>query len=85
MAEDRIHLQVVTAAGVVFEAKASYVNVPLTDGGIGILPGHAPMLAAVSAGTLECDSAGVRQRVTVGDGIVEIRDNRVTLLTQPAE
>lgn len=85
MAEDRIHLQVVTASGVVFDARVSYVNVPLTDGSIGVLAGHAPILAAVSAGTLECDVAGKRQQIAVGDGIVQIRDNRVTLLTQPTE
>lgn len=83
MAEDRIHLQVVTAAGVVFDTMASYVGVPLTDGGIGILPDHAATLAAVCAGEVVCDCGGARKRVKVGDGIVEIRDNRVTLLTQP--
>ena len=83
MAEDRIHLQVVTAAGVVFDSMVSYVGVPLTDGGIGVLADHAPTLAAVSAGEVICDCGGARKRIKVGDGIVEIRDNRVTLLTQP--
>ena len=85
MAEDRIHLQVVTAAGVAFDAMASYVSLPLTDGSIGVLADHAPTLAAVRAGTVSCECGGVRQQVRVGDGIVEIRDNRVTLLTQPVE
>lgn len=83
MADERIHLQVVTAAGVSFDTMAIYVGLPLTDGGIGVLAGHAPTLAAISAGEVVCDCGGERKRIRVGDGIVEIRDDRVTLLTQP--
>ena len=83
MAEDQIHLQIVTAAGVAFDTMASYVGLPLPDGSIGVLANHAPVLAAIAAGTVECICQGQRQKVPVGDGIVQIHNNQVTLLTQP--
>ena len=83
MAEDRIHLQIVTAAGVGFDAQVSYVGLPLVDGSIGVLENHAPVLAAVAAGTVVYIRDGERQQIPVGEGIVEIHDNQVVMLTQP--
>ena len=45
--ENRIHFQVVTAGGPVFDKMVNYVAVPLTDGEAGILADHAAMLASL--------------------------------------
>lgn len=83
MQQDRLHLQIVTAAGVSFDAMVSYVGLPLVGGSIGILPGHAPLLAALAAGNLICTTDGERRVLPVSAGIVEVSSNHVLVLSQP--
>lgn len=85
MHEDSIQLQIVTASGVAFDCMASYVGLPLVGGSIGVLANHAPLLAAVQAGVVECETGGERKKIPVGDGIVEIHDNQVLLLTRAVQ
>lgn len=49
----------------------------------GFWPGHAPLLAAVAAGTAICDDGVDRKTFQVSDGIVEVSDNHVLVLSQP--
>ena len=63
MQQEQLHFQVVTAAGTAVDEMTRYVSLPLVGGSVGILPGHAPLLAA--------------------DGIVEVSDNHVLVLSQP--
>lgn len=83
---DNISLSVVTADGVAFEQKVSYVNIPTTFGSVGILTGHAPMLCAVSKGVLRCsygDNIGVS--VEISDGVANVAENEVTVLVSDAK
>ena len=53
---DRIHLQIVTAGGVVFDRMVHVVNLPLENGSIGVLADHAPLMGAVVDGVVTCAS-----------------------------
>ena len=81
---DKIHLQIVTGAGVVLDRMAASVHLPLTDGGITILGNHAPMMGAVADGVVTCDGADGADAVAVGVGVVQVADNEVTVLVRAA-
>ena len=83
---DRIHLQIVTAGGVVFDRMVREINVPLSDGSAGILADHAPMMGAVTDGVVRCTYAdGSEESIAVGIGVLNVLKNEVTILTRAAE
>ena len=49
---DTLHLEIITAGGAVVDTPAAQVTLPLADGEVGILPGHAPLLGALMCGVV---------------------------------
>ena len=45
--KDGIHLEIATAGGSVYDDMVSYVELPFSDGSVGVLKDHAPMLGAI--------------------------------------
>ena len=82
---DRIHLQIVTAGGVVFDRMVHVVNLPLENGSIGVLANHAPLMGAGGGGVGTAASDGGEYVSAVGIGVVNIVNNEVTVLTRTAE
>jgi F-type H+-transporting ATPase subunit epsilon len=85
-----LHVTVITPAKSVFNAQARSVVVPAFDGELGVLPGHAPLLALLGAG--EVRITGIDNKtvnIAVRAGFVQVSRNNVTILTQetalPAE
>jgi F-type H+-transporting ATPase subunit epsilon len=79
-----LQLRVVTPERSVYQGDADFVVVPAHDGEIGILPRHARLLAALGAGELRATSGGNVQRFFVEGGVVQVRDDRVTVLCDRA-
>ena len=78
---DVINLNVLTPLGVSLEEKVRYVNIPMKDGSVGILAGHAPMLCAVSEGALKYSyTNGEEKLLKVGSGVANVANNTVTVL-----
>jgi F0F1-type ATP synthase epsilon subunit len=76
-------LQVRTPEGVLLSVSGvRQVQAQLADGGgIGILPGHGPLLAETIAGPLEyTDPYGVHS-VSVDAGVLSVEDGHVTIYT----
>jgi len=80
-----LNVRVVSPDRVVFEGEASAVVAPAWDGQVGILPGHAPMLALVGAGELSLDRpGGGSDTFQVAGGVLKVERDNVTLLTEYA-
>ena len=82
---DKIHLQIVTAGGVVFDRMVHVVNLPLENGSIGVLANHAPLMGAVVDGVVTAASDEGEYVIAVGIGVVNIVNNEVTVLSRTAE
>ena len=52
---------------------------------IGILPGHMPLSAILATSSLRIINEGKERVIAVFGGIVKVRDNSVTVLTEKAE
>ena len=61
------------------------VNVTAVEGEIGILPGHAALLAALKPGPATFKDGGQADLWALGDGFLEVHDDQVTVLVQTAE
>jgi F-type H+-transporting ATPase subunit epsilon len=77
---------VVTPEREVLDQKVNQVILPASDGMLGILSNRAPMLARLGTGTLRVDPAqGATQNYKIQGGVAQMKDNKLTLLTQKAE
>ena len=85
MSADRLRLKLVTPERVAVDAEADEVSVPAALGMVGILPGHAPLLASLRTGELEYRLASSHHSVAIFGGFIEVRDNVVTVLADAAE
>ena len=72
MSEGRLKLKVVTPTRVVVETEADSVTVPGALGALGILPGHAPLLATMRIGELSYRSGAREHSLAVQNGFVEV-------------
>lgn len=78
-------VEVVAADRLVWQGRAVNVIVRTTEGDIGILPGHEPLLAAVVPCAAEIVTAeGGREIIAVDGGFVSVTPERVSLLAQYA-
>lgn len=81
-----LELQVVSPGRTVFEGQVSSLVLPAWDGRVGILPGHAPYVAILGAGSLDVDlPGGGSERFFVRGGVVQIDRDRVTVLSEYAD
>ena len=76
-----LHCTIVTPERAVLEEEASLVVVPAHDGEIGILPGHARLIAKLGVGVLRVKTAAGMLQMVVEGGFVQVADNRVSVLT----
>ena len=61
------------------------VVVPCSEGDIGVLPGHSPLIGTVRAGVVNIHNGGkVTERIFVSGGFVEVTPERCTLLAEEA-
>ncbi len=76
---------IVTPEQQLLDQAVTQVILPAHDGQIGILTGRAPLLVKLGLGKLQIDVAGGRQQVfLVEGGIAQMKDNRLTVLTNAA-
>lgn len=79
-------LRVITPDRVLLDTTAASISFPTTDGSVGVLKDHAPMVAAVGAGELSYRGDGGQPEVMfIAGGFAEVRDNTVRVVTDVAE
>ncbi len=86
MAEgDTLFVDVVAADRRVWEGEALSVVARTTEGQIGILPGHEPMLAILGAGEVRITSGGQSITANADDGFLSVEHDMVTVVARYAE
>jgi F-type H+-transporting ATPase subunit epsilon len=79
-----VHL--VTPEREVWAGEADFVTARGVDGDLGVLPGHAPLLAALAVGPVFIDAGGSRTAVAVDGGFLHVaHDDDVTRVDILAE
>jgi F-type H+-transporting ATPase subunit epsilon len=80
-----LHVVVISPERTVFDGAAESVVAPAWDGEIGILRGHAPLMAVLGSGHLRVTSGGRVERFHVSGGFLQVVDDVVTVLSERAE
>lgn len=85
MADDVLQVEFVAADRLVWSGQAKQVKARTTEGDIGILPNHSPVLSLMIDGTVVVEPTdGDRWVAAVDSGFVSIADNRVSILAERA-
>jgi F-type H+-transporting ATPase subunit epsilon len=86
MADELLHVEVVSADRLVWSGEATMVIARTTEGDVGILPGHAPILSLLVDGVVEVrTSEGETWVAAVSAGFLSVANNRVSVLAAFAE
>ncbi len=79
------NVDVVSPQGTLWSGDADFLVARTTEGEIGVLAGHEPLMAALAAGPVLIDHDGdQRTTIAVHGGFMQVVENRVTLLTDRA-
>ncbi|MBQ0139248.1 MAG: F0F1 ATP synthase subunit epsilon [Kurthia sp.] len=78
-------VNIVTPDGPVYDSEVSMVSVRTTAGEMGILAGHIPTVAPLTTGIVRLKKEKTTELVAVSGGFVEIRPDKVTILSPSAE
>ena len=80
-----LNLKIITPERVVLEKVVDNVLARGTEGEFEVLPGHEPLLATLSIDVLEFNTGGEHNSAAVMGGVLEVRDQDVTVLSDVAE
>ena len=81
-----LHVELVSVEREVWSGEASMVVARTTEGEIGVLPGHAPLLGQLAEGydVRIQQASGGELAVTVSGGFLSVTDEGVTILAESA-
>jgi F-type H+-transporting ATPase subunit epsilon len=82
-----MQVELVSVERAIWSGEATAVYARTTEGEIGVLPGHAPLLGALAPGWLVriLQADGAEQRVAVHGGFLSVRADGVSVLAEMAE
>lgn len=81
-----MHVELVSPERKLFSGEAVLVVARPSDGDAAFLPGHAPFLGLLGTGVVLIRTTdGTDIRAAVHGGFIEVRNNRVTILSDVAE
>jgi F-type H+-transporting ATPase subunit epsilon len=80
-----IRLEIVTPERAVLTDDVDMVIAPASEGYVGILPHHAPLLTTLGPGELRIKKGGTETSLAVFGGFMDVRPDRVIVLTEAAE
>jgi F-type H+-transporting ATPase subunit epsilon len=84
---NNVAVEIVTPSHLYYSGNVPMVVVPGSMGEMGILPGHAPLISTLQMGivALYNEQEKVEKRYFIGSGVVEVTQERCTVLTERVE
>src|SRR4051794_19511587 len=81
----QLHFELVSPERLVLSEDVAEVDIPGTDGDMGILPGHAPVLSTLRPGVITVSrEGGQKDRIFVRGGFAEVNPQGLTILAETA-
>jgi F-type H+-transporting ATPase subunit epsilon len=80
-----LRCEIATQDKLLFEGPVDMVVAPGSEGEMGILPDHAPLLTTLGYGVLRVRQGGLEQAFTIAGGFMEVQPDVVTVLADVGE
>ena len=85
MAVNTVHLDIVSAEEKLFSKKVRSITVTGSEGELGILPGHLPLLTALKPGMVQVVlDSGEDELFYIAGGFMEVQPDHITVLSDTA-
>jgi F-type H+-transporting ATPase subunit epsilon len=78
-------LEIVTPERLAYSDQVDQVVVPGSEGELGILPHHAPLLAMLGVGELRIKKGGAEESFAIAGGFVQVRPDKVVVMAEMAD
>ena len=86
MSDDLMQVELVAADRLVWSGEAKMVIARTTEGDVGILPNHAPMLSLMVQGIVDVTTSDNETWIAAVDaGFLSVANNRISILAEHAE
>jgi F-type H+-transporting ATPase subunit epsilon len=79
-----LHLEIVTPDKLAFEGDVDSVVLPGSEGELGVLPQHIPLMTQIKPGEVVISKDGKKDYLAVGEGFATVTQERVNILTDMA-
>jgi F-type H+-transporting ATPase subunit epsilon len=80
-----LQCDIITQERTVFSDMVDSVNLPGTEGRMGVLPNHSPLLSTLDFGEVMVRRSGQEEYFAIGGGFVEVQPDHVIILADSAE
>jgi F-type H+-transporting ATPase subunit epsilon len=81
---DKIAFDLVSPERLLLSDEADMVTLPATEGYMGVMAGHAPVITTLRAGMIDVSKDGTDERYFIHGGFAEIGPAKVTILAEQA-
>jgi F-type H+-transporting ATPase subunit epsilon len=82
---DKLNLEVITPERLVLREQVDEVVAPGSNGELGILPDHTPLISQLKTGVLSYRQGNQNRRMHVSGGFIEVASDSVSVLSDVAE
>jgi F-type H+-transporting ATPase subunit epsilon len=80
-----ILLEIVTPERLAYSGEVDSVQVPGSEGEMGILPHHAPLVSMLGIGELVIRTGGAEELFAIARGFVQVRPDKVVVMAETAD
>lgn len=80
-----ILLEIVTPERLAYSDEVDSVQIPGSEGELGILPHHSPLVATLGIGELRIRKGGGEESFAVVGGFVQVRPDKVVVMAETAD
>jgi F-type H+-transporting ATPase subunit epsilon len=80
-----LQLQIVTPERQVYSDTVDSVQLPGSEGELGVLPHHAPLVSTLGVGELRFRKDGTEESFAIVGGFLQVRPDRVVVLAETAD
>jgi F-type H+-transporting ATPase subunit epsilon len=80
-----IRLEIVTPEKLVYTDEVDAVILPGSEGELGVLPHHAPLLSLLGAGELRVRKGATEESFAIVGGFVQVRPDKVVVMAETAD
>jgi F-type H+-transporting ATPase subunit epsilon len=79
-----LHLEIITPEAKILEKDAEFVQIPATEGDMGVYPQHETTVTEIKAGELQIKNGDKVEILAIGEGFAEITATSIAILTDGA-
>jgi F-type H+-transporting ATPase subunit epsilon len=80
-----LHLEIVTPEKLAYEGEVDSVQLPGSEGELGVLPHHAPLISTLGSGELRLRKGGEDEYFAIVGGFLQVLPDKVVVMAETAD